>query len=75
MAHLDRHAVGHQLDLSGLSQREVARRAGVSEPTFSRALRGHAVSRDTLRRIAAALLELEPAPGVALVLAQPADRP
>ncbi len=71
MARLDRLHVLHQLDRFGLRQGQLASLAGVSELTLSRAMTGHSVSRDTVHRIAAALLELQPAPGIDLVLAQP----
>jgi transcriptional regulator with XRE-family HTH domain len=69
MALLDRAYVQHRLDLCGLTQAELAKLAGVSEPTLSRALNGYPVSRGTIQRLAGALRQLKPGRGVQLVLA------
>ncbi len=75
MARLDPIQVKHQLDILGLTQQQFAARAGISDQTLSHGMRGRSISRASVLAIAKALLELQPAPGIGLVLAQPAGQP
>ncbi|HEX6487895.1 MAG TPA: helix-turn-helix transcriptional regulator [Candidatus Dormibacteraeota bacterium] len=51
-----------QAAIRGWDQRQLARRAGISEATVSRALAGHGVRRRTLLQLARALSGQQPLP-------------
>src|ERR1700752_4641768 len=52
----------NQATIRGWDQRRLARACGVSEATISRALKGHAIRRDTLLRLVRALDNAPPIP-------------
>ena len=74
-ARLDAAKFDYQLHIRGLTQRALATRADLSEPTISLIRNGHPARESSLRKIAQALAETPVLPGAVLVVAEPAAGP
>lgn len=59
---IDSERLKHALAVRGLSQRDLARLAGLREATISRLMNGHPVREATLNRISVALLRVKSLP-------------
>ncbi len=71
---LDSARIDFELGRRGVNQRTLAARAGIPEPTMSRARHGRPVSERTLRRITEALLGIPLVVGADLLIAEPMTR-
>lgn len=72
---LDVTRLDHEMAKRGVSARELAPLAGVTEETLSRWRHGRALSQRNLRALGDALLALPVQPGCALLLADPDSSP
>lgn len=70
-ARLDADRLDRELALRALTARRFAQIASLHEVTLSRARHGHPVKESTLRRIAAALLQIPPLAGSEQLLVGP----
>jgi transcriptional regulator with XRE-family HTH domain len=68
---LDSARIDFELGIRGVNQRTLAARAGIPEPTMSRARHGRPVSERTLRRITEALLGIPLMLGADMLIAAP----
>ena len=66
---IDASALRRELARRGLTQAEMARLAGVSEATLSHAAGGRAVSIQTVRKLAVAIVRTPVMPGATLLVA------
>jgi len=71
VAPLDPDRLAYELAIRGVTQRRLAELSGVTAFTISRARHGRQLRPSSLRRIAAALLELPLLPGSELLISQP----
>ncbi len=72
-AKLDLARFEHELARRGLTHAQLAKRANVATMTLSRGVAGHQLDPRTLSRIAAALLEVPPIPGIDLLIGPPQE--
>jgi transcriptional regulator with XRE-family HTH domain len=71
---IDAERLDYEISRRGITQAELARRAGVPEPTLSHARHGRRVTNGTMRRLTTALLQIPLMVGADLLIVAPETR-